>query len=361
MSTSAERAITWTGALAYFAAMLAWMAQPGARDQLFPAGSAFNTTEQGLSLARRYLLARAGRSGGPARVAVLARPVGEVGPDANAVVLRVRPEDARGPLLTPAEHAWVERGGRLVLGLSTAYRSLRVESAAGHGAPEKVFPAFAGVSHLETPVPRALAAGVPLDAHALFALGGRPVLARWPLGRGDVLLLSVPETIENGALARADHLRLLEALAGSARPVYFDEYVHGIEGHAGVLDLLTSWGLGPALVLLLLAGVALLWRARARLGPPEDDHREWRSEAVDLLDSLALLYDRALSPSQALRLYRRGLERAVSAQSGLKGDALARRMSDLTGGTEDSLASLNQAYRRTSTWHSMRCSSPSLS
>ena len=347
VSTAVERAIAWAGALAYFAAALAWMAaQPGARDQLFPAGSAFNTTEHGLSLARRYLLARAGRPGGPARVAVLARPVGEVGPDANAVVLRLRPGDAAGPLLTTGERAWVERGGRLVLGLNTAYRSLRVESPAGGAAPEKVFPAFAGVSSLEAPVPRTLAAGVPLDAHTLFALGGQPVLARWPLGRGEVVLLSVPETIENGALARADHLRLLEALAGSARPVYFDEYVHGSEGHAGVLDLLTAWGLGPALVLLVLAGLALLWRERARLGPSEDDHRERRSEAVDLLDSLALLYDRALSPSQALRLYRRGLERLLTAQSGLKGDALARRMADLTGGTDDSLASLNRAHER---------------
>jgi hypothetical protein len=346
-STGLERAVAWAGVLAYFAAMLAWMArQPGARDELFPAGSAFNTTEHGLSLARRYLLARAGRAGGPARVGVLARPVGELGPEADAVVLRVRPEDPRGPLLTPAEQAWVEHGGRLVLGLSAAYRSLRVETAGGTAAAEKVFPAFAGVSRLETPVPRALAAGVPLDAHTLFAQGGRPLLARWPLGRGEVLLLSVPETIENGALARADHLRLLEALAGSARPVYFDEYAHGIEGRAGVLDLLTSWGLGPALALLVLAGMALLWRARARLGPPQDDHREGRSEAVDLLDSLALLYDRSLSPAQALRMYRRGLERALTVQSGLKGEALARRMSDLTGGGEDSLASLNRAHER---------------
>jgi len=347
-SSALERAVAWAGALAYFAAVLAWMgARTGTRNQVFPAGSAFNTGEHGLSLARRYLEARGARPGGPARVGVWARPVGEMGPEASAVLLRVRPVGARRALLTPAERVWVEGGGRLVLGLNNDYGTLHVAPAAGQGAPEKVFPGFAGVARLETPVPRALAEGAPLDAHAIFALAGRPVLARWPLGRGDVLLLSVPETIENGALAKADHLRLLEALTGSARPVYFDEHAHGLESHAGVLDLLTSWGLGPALVLLVLVGLALLWRERARLGPPEDGHRERRSEAVDLLDSLALLYDRALSPAQALRLYRRGLERVVSAQSGLKGDALARRLSDLTGGGDDSLASLNQAYRRT--------------
>jgi hypothetical protein len=208
-----------------------------------------------------------------------------------------------------------------------------------------VFPALPGVRRLEPPVLRTLGPGTPLDAHALFASAGQPLLSRWPLGEGDVLLLGVPETIENGALARVDHLRLLEALAGSGRPVYFDEHVHGLESRPGVLDLLTSWGLGPALALLALAGLVLLWRERARLGPAEDDHRERRSEAVDLLDSLALLYDRALSPVQALRLYRRGLERMVTLQTGLKGDALARRLADLTGGG-DSLASLNDAYRR---------------
>lgn len=344
-STGPARAVAWGGALAYFAAMLAWIgAEPGRRAQLFPAGSAFNTSESGLSLAHRYLSARAGRPGGPSRVAVLGRPVGDLGPPPDAVVLRVRPAAALSALLTPAERGWVERGGRLVVGFTSALAG--VEVAPAQGAAAKVFPALPGVRRLEPPHPRVLAGGTPLEAHAIFSIGEHAALARWPLGRGDVLLLAVPEVIENGALAQADHLRLLEALAGSGRPVFFDEHVHGHESRAGVLDLLASWGLGPALVLLALIGVALLWRERARLGAPEDDHSERRTEAVDLLDSLARLYDRALTPAQALRLYRRGLERMMSAQSGLRGDALARRMSELAGGGDDSLASLNAAYRR---------------
>jgi hypothetical protein len=337
--------VAWGGALAYFAAMLAWIgAEPGRRDQPFPPGSAFNTGDDGLSLAHRYLAARARRAGGPERVEVLGRSVGETGPAANAVILRVRPGDERPALLTPAERAWVERGGRLVVALTKTLAGMEV--AAASGPATKVFPALPGVRRVEPPRPRAFAAGAPVDAHAIFTIGGRPALLRWPLGRGDVMLLSVPEAIENAALGRADHLRLLEALAGAGRPVYFDEHVHGHESRAGLLELLTSWGLGPALVLLCMIGIALLWRERARLGPPEDDHRETRTEAVDLLDSLARLYDRALTPAQALRLYRRGLERIVSVQSGLRGGALERRMGELAGRGEDSLASLNAAYRR---------------
>jgi hypothetical protein len=348
MSGGLARAVTWAGALAYFVAALWWVrGQPGAREQVFPAGSVFNTAPEGVSLARRYLASRAGRRGGPARVAALERPVGEMGPEANAVVLRVRPGPERLTLLTSAERGWVERGGRLVLALNTGYGPVQVAPPPAGAAPDKVFPALAGVRRIEPPVARTLGQGLPLDAHALFAAGGQPVLARWPLGAGDVLMLSAPEAIENGALGKADHLRLLDALAGSGRPVYFDEHVHGVESRPGVLDLLASWGLGPALALLAVAALALLWRERARLGPAEDDHRERRTEAVDLLDSLALLYDRALSPAQALRLYRRGLERQVGQQTGLKGDALARRVDDLTGGGGDTLAALNDGYRRT--------------
>ncbi|HET8643984.1 MAG TPA: DUF4350 domain-containing protein [Vicinamibacteria bacterium] len=338
------RAFTWAGALAYFVAALAWVgAQPRAGERLFPKGSSFDTSDAGLSLARRYLADRAGRPGGPSRVETWGRPLGELGPEADAVVLRMAPGERAGELFSRGERAWVERGGRLVLGLDRAYGPLRVTPAAGRAV--KVFPALPGVRRLEPPVARVLGASAPLEAHAVFAAANGAALARWPLGRGEVVLLAVPEALANAALGRADHLGLLDALAGAGRPVYFDEHVHGLEARAGALDLLTSWGLGPALVLLALTGIVLLWRERARLGPPEEDRRQRRTEAVDLLDSLALLYDRALTPAQALRLYRRGLERIVSAHTGLKGEALARRLSELTGGGEE-LASLNEAYRR---------------
>jgi hypothetical protein len=337
--------VAWTGALAYFAAVLVWMGGRAAvGTRLFPPGSAYDTSDSGLSLARRYLVARTGQPGGPARVEVLGRPVGEMGPETNAVVVRVAPSGGRTDLLTPAERGWVEGGGRLVLGVAASYGPLQVAPA--NGVTTKVFPGWPGVKTLEPPAPRVLAGGLPLEAHTVFTIGAGAAVARWPLGRGDVLLLAVPEAIQNGSLEKADHLRLLETLA-PGRPLYFDEHVHGLDARPGMLDLMASWGLGPALVLLVVTAVVLLWRERARLGPAQDGHRERRTEAVDLLDSLALLYDRALTSAQALRLYRRGLERAVAAQSGLKGEALARRMADLTGGADDSLSSLNEAYRRT--------------
>jgi hypothetical protein len=341
-----ERALVWAGVLSYFAGALAWMgALRGEKEQVFPAGSAFNTGSAGASVARRYLEARAGRAGGPARVAVLGHPLGEPGPEATAVVLRVRPERARSVLLTGAERAWIERGGRLVLALHGDYGPVRLTALAAGPAAAKVFPTWPGVVRLQPAASRVVTGGAPLDAHTVFAIGGRPALLRAALGRGELLLLALPELIENGGLETADHLPLLLALAGAGRPVYFDEHVHGMESRPGIMDLLTGWGFGPALVLLVLVGAVALWRERARLGPEEDDHRERRTEAVDLLDSLAHLYDRSLTQAQALRLYRRGLERAVSLQSGLKGTALERRVDGLAG-PEPSLAGINAAYGR---------------
>jgi hypothetical protein len=296
-TTGGARAVVWLGALAYFAAALAWLGSASrAGDTVFPPGSAFDTSPTGLSLAHRYLTGRVGRPGGPARVDLLTR---EVGPhlEARAVVLRVRPRAASSPLLLSGpERAFVSGGGRLVLGLRETYGPLRL--AGTPGRPLKVFPAWPGVGTLRPPVPRRLSAGLPAEAHSVFAIGGAPAVARAPIGGGELVLLALPETIENGGLDQADHLRLLEALAGGGRPVYFDEHAHGLEGRPGVISLLAGWGFGPLLVLLAVTGLALLWRERARLGPALDDHRERRSDAVDLLDSLALLYGRSLGRTE---------------------------------------------------------------
>jgi hypothetical protein len=147
-----------------------------------------------------------------------------------------------------------------------------------------------------------------------------------------VFLVACPEVLENALLAQADHLALLEALAGRQRPVYFDEHAHGLSHDLGLLALLVDWGLGPSLALLALTGLVVLWRGRARLGPPDDAWEDTRSDAVDLVDSLAQLYERALRRDEAAALYHEALRRTVSLRTGLRGAALDKRVRQLTGG-----------------------------
>jgi hypothetical protein len=95
-----------------------------------------------------------------------------------------------------------------------------------------------------------------------------------------------------------------------------------------------------------------LWREKARVGPPDADRREAPADAVELLDSLAQLYDRSLGGGEALELYHQHLSRAVAQETGLRGEALAARVSEMTGGRAAApvfpraLHALNEGYRR---------------
>ncbi len=237
-------------------------------------------------------------------------------------------------LLTDDEEAWVQRGGRLVLATGEGYGPLRVSDLPATARIAKVFPLWPGVGRIEPKPMRALA-GVPLAlATPVFLAAEQPIVARLALGRGEVFVLGCPEIFANDRLARGDHLALLEALAGApgARPIYFDERTHGLERHPGTLALLTGWGFGPALLLALLALAAAFRRARSPLGPPEREAPDLRSDAVDMVDALAELYDRALRRVDALRLHYDNLVRTVAAETGLSGSALAGRMNLLLPG-----------------------------
>jgi hypothetical protein len=362
----------WAGAAAFFAGAVALVGDGGIRDRhTFSPGSAFNESKAGLSLAFRYLDERSSRAEGRgAPVSVLARRVGAESLSPNAVLFRLRPQrppfseptEESSRLLTRAEEAWVRAGGRLVLGLVEDYGPVRV-AAARHTAPiKKVFPVWPGVRRI-VPAGELRAISGPLlgEAVCLFARGSEPVVSRISDGRGEVLLLAVPEVFENESLGKGDHLGLLEAVAEAGRPVVFDEWVHGLDTEEGLLEQLLEWGLGPSFVCAASFLALVLWRARTRLGPEEENPPEARSEAVDLVDSMAQLYDRTLSRRDAADLHLEGFRRAVSLRTGLTGANLAKRLDALlagftprAGGEADlapseflrSLGAVNEGYRR---------------
>lgn len=376
--------------------------------EVFEAGSVFNTSDEGLSLAYGYLRAKAAREKSGAAVETLHRRVDPETLPPRAVVFRVQPsiapllleeeveeteekdeeerdgEDSKDdkeegdgeeveamvaerpvPLLTDAEEAWVRGGGRLVLAVASLYGPLELDPIQGKSTVRKVFPLWPGVTRLAPDNPSGLA-GPPLaSGHALFLVGEAPIVARLPIGTGEVFLLSIPEVFSNGRLGQAQHLALLESLAGinEGRPALFDERAHGLGETAGLFETLGGWGLGPLVLLVGLTAATALWRAALRIGPPEREDRDTRSEAVELLDSLADLYDRALGRGDAIRLYHESFVHAVAAETGLRGPALEARVRgllDAAGGFdppaagedlprdrfERALRALNQAFRR---------------
>jgi hypothetical protein len=331
-------------AVAVFAASgLLWLANEPAGETPHDPGSTFDTSPSGTSLAFGYLQRRAGRGS----VRRLTRPLGGAEVEGHATVFRIRahrlpsaerlekgtePSGAPVPFLGGAEEAWVQGGGRLVIALAEARGGLSVALDAAGELPLKVHPLWPEVRTL-LPSPRRGLGGPLLDqAVTLFASGRRPLVARIALGAGEVFLVSCPEILENALLSKGDHLALLEGLAGRQRPVYFDEHAHGLSQDVGLLALLVDWGLGPALALLALTGLVVLWRGRARLGPPDDTWEDKRSDAVDLVESLGQLYERALRRDEAAALYHGALRRVVSLRTGLRGAALDKRVRELTGG-----------------------------
>ncbi len=380
----------------YLVGVLVWVRYDRrSAQEAFSPGSAFNTGEKGLSLAFAYLRERSSAD-------TLHRRIEPADLPANGVVLRVQPlvgpillqekeeEDKKDPkdskdskdskdektgekkkeeppvvrLLSPDEEAWVRGGGRLVLAFHGSYGAGRTAELQGKQPVRKVFPLWPGVTNLVPPTTRSLALPALPGGHAVFLAGESPLVVRQALGAGDVIFLAAPEVFHNPHLGQAHHLALLETLAGvpERRPVLFDERAHGLDDSGGILDMLAAWGLGPLLLLGLIATGAAFWRSSRRLGPPEREERDMRSDAVELLDSLADLYDRALQRGDAVRLFYESFMHTVAVETGLRGKALEERSKALLDGyvpsrpipTEElsherfdqALRTINQAFRR---------------
>ena len=251
------------------------------------------------------------------------------------------PRPRERSLLSDAEDAFVRNGGRMVIGAHTGALPSTTPSARD---ATKVFPIWPGLDTLSVAEATSAFDTLRPRMHALFTVGSKVVVARERIGQGDLFVVSWPEVFQNELLPRGDHLALLAALAGR-RPVYFDEVPHGIVTGDGALALAKDWNLGPLLVMLAIVAALVFWRASRRVGPPEEAYRDTRSDAVDLVRSLAALYGDVTSQSEALSLYRDSLTRTVAHTSGLRGDALHKRVEELTGGRR-TMQGINEGFSK---------------
>lgn len=402
----------------YVAGVLVWVRYDRrSAQEAFSPGSVFNNGEEGLSLAFAYLRERSGADTLHKRIDPAALPANgvvlRVQPLLGPILLQEEEEeekdekdpkdekdgedDDEGPgeklrrrmreeeekrakeekerrkkagekedppatrLLSPDEEAWVRGGGRLVLAFEGIYGSGSADELRGKQPVRKVFPLWPGVAKLVPPTARSLSLPPLPGGHAVFLAGESPLVVRQALGAGDVIFLATPEILHNPHVGQAHHLALLEALAGvpERRPVLFDERAHLLDDSGGILETLAGWGLGPLLLLGLIATGAAFWRSGKRLGPPEREERDTRSDAVELLDSLADLYDRALQRGDAVFLFYESFVHTAAVETGLRGKALEERSKALLEGYvpvkgeeltrerfDQALHKINQAFRR---------------
>ncbi|HLX63085.1 MAG TPA: DUF4350 domain-containing protein [Planctomycetota bacterium] len=364
------------------------------RSTLFPPYSLHNTSveKHGCSLAFRYL--KESRENGARPVRELNRRIDFAELEPDAVVLRIAPALKPGdreaideevakkslkpdkkdkkkkppvlakdkPLLTDGEAAWVRGGGRLVLALEGDYGPIETSTERRADPFERTSALWPGVQRIQPTGARTLKGAILNDALTLFTLNRGVFAAKLPMDKGEVIALASAEPFTNSHLDEADNLALLQALAPASRAIYFDEYVHELQDAPGVTELLLRWGLGAALIVMGAGALLGFWRARTPIGPPEDDHKETRTQAIDFVGSLAPLYNRALEPHQALALHYKNLLQAVTAQTGLRGAELEAKIrvllntNDLAafagqrpltrGGFERYLSELNRGYGR---------------
>ncbi|HEY2325546.1 MAG TPA: hypothetical protein VGJ82_22000, partial [Thermoanaerobaculia bacterium] len=330
---------------AFFIAAFVWIGNDRTvSERAFDEFSIENTSPSGLSIAFRYLQRtghRVFRLDGPLRVV-----------PRNAVVIRTgiledpsfaddeetkpkkapakAPRKSVTPLLTSIEDDWVRGGGRLVLASPVSFGPLKLRGEKKQMA-EKVFPLPTSAIWITAPKARTIdTRTLPAHMHALFTINGAPAIVRERIGNGEVVFIAIPEFLQNEFIRWSGAVPLLETFAPANRPIYFDESIHGFDADDGAMQLMKEWALGPFLALLAIAALLYYWRNAKRIGPAEDDAREVRSDAVDLVHSLGALYRESMIDEEALASYREVLVRTVAAQSGLAGEALSRRVSELT-------------------------------
>src|SRR4051794_5580465 len=207
---------------AFFAVALIWIGSSRVASHAFDEGSTLNTSSTGTSLAYAY-------HGHRGMVNKLTTPLRSGAIPRNAIVFRidshpydsVDEDDERGDkktkavrfFLTPADEEFARGGGRIVLASHYFGGSIEMRDDAGKVA-SKVFPVWPGLDTLTLPEHLGLAPrSLPRAMHTIFAGNGEAVVARQPIGAGDVIVVSVPEMFENGNLASGHHLALLSALA----------------------------------------------------------------------------------------------------------------------------------------------------
>lgn len=303
---------------------------PGSPGLAAPAGSSLNQGPDGLSAIYQVLaeegLARRWQ-----------RPPGLLAPPVDVLVLW-NPEEVPAAdwadLLT-----WVSQGRRLVVAAGNGAIGDLPGRSGGQGDGRAVSaaagPETAGVGAVETGGLLHETLDRPLLVH-LATADGRSVLVSWPEGQGRVYWSADLEWLTNARIAQADNLQL--ALGVLTPPpggqVAFDEYHHGFAAVERWYQVLR----GPLLLLLAQAALALAamyWAYGVRFGSPRALPAGPPRAAVEYVQSMGLLYQRARArPAVLAALHgslRRELGRLLGNSRGLAHDELARRAAAAAG------------------------------
>lgn len=118
--------------------------------------------------------------------------------------------------------------------------------------------------------------------------GKHCVAAAFRVGRGEVVLVTLPELLSNLCIAQGDNVLLASSLLVSDdRAVVFDEFFHGLSVRGNPMWLFAQRTFGTvALCLLGLAGV-WAWRQAVLLGPPLQSRPQNRRTIGEYVEAMS--------------------------------------------------------------------------
>lgn len=120
------------------------------------------------------------------------------------------------------------------------------------------------------------------------------LVADFPRGEGEIVVIGDPLLLANRFLAHADNSVLAVHLLSPERgPVIFDEFYHGLSVRGNPLYLLTRPGYAAVAVAVLLAISAWTWREAVFLGPPLPDESSRRRDIGEYVQAMARFFRRA--------------------------------------------------------------------
>jgi hypothetical protein len=150
----------------------------------------------------------------------------------------------------------------------------------------------------------------------------RTLVARFPRGRGEIVVVSDPLLFSNRLLARSDNSVLaVRLLSPSGEAVEFDEFYHGLGVRGSPLYLLTRASYATVTIgLLLLLGV-WTWRTGVFLGPPLPDEQTSRRDISEYINAMGRFFATGHQGRPRLvQQVRDGVLRQISEEVGLPPD-----------------------------------------
>jgi hypothetical protein len=259
----------------------------------------------------------------------------EPAPPAEAVLVAVEPgpvhPDDQSQLLN-----WLEQGGILILAGSARSTApgnlgpfpgpdpswdllellgLEIEETAERPTPENP-PDEEDVTPPKEPM--AVFSRTPRRSEVVRGSADHPWMVRFPYGQGTVHALADPRGLENAGVLRGDALPwAMDILLREGRPVYFDEFRHGLKSQPGLAYVLERYGLLSAVVALVFLLALVAWRALpAETEPSPPSPQVARGTRDSLADIRSAIYARTITPVEALARMQQDLQRNLAARLG---------------------------------------------